>query len=163
MLNILIASTVIKSTFGVVTTSLWLIPLMLAAISFYRYDRVDPESRPINQQNLYSEYDFIIVGGGSAGAVVANRLSEMKHWKILLLEAGPDENEISDVPSLAAYLQLSKLDWGYKTEPSTKSCLGMKNNRCNWPRGKVLGGSSVLNYMLYVSVQEIHFSSNLKL
>lgn len=54
------------------------------------------------------------------------------------------------VPSLAAYLQLSKLDWGYKTEPSNKSCLGMKNNRCNWPRGKVLGGSSVLNYMLYV-------------
>lgn len=52
------------------------------------------------------------------------------------------------VPSLAAYLQLSKLDWGYKTEPSNKSCLGMKNNRCNWPRGKVLGGSSVLNYML---------------
>lgn len=40
------------------------------------------------------------------------------------------------VPSLAAYLQLSKLDWGYKTEPSNKSCLGMVNNRCNWPRGK---------------------------
>ncbi|XP_031630820.1 glucose dehydrogenase [FAD, quinone]-like [Contarinia nasturtii] len=150
VLNILIASTVIKSTFGVVTTSLWLIPLLLAAISYYRYDRVDPESRPIDQKILYAQYDFIIIGSGSAGAVVANRLSEIKHWRILLLEAGPDENEISDVPSLAAYLQLSKLDWGYKTEPSNKSCLGMKNNRCNWPRGKVLGGSSVLNYMLYV-------------
>lgn len=150
VLNILIASTVIKSTFGVVTTSLWLIPLMLAAISFYRYDRVDPESRTIDQQQLYSKYDFIVVGGGSAGAVVANRLSEIPHWNILLLEAGPDENEISDVPSLAAYLQLSKLDWAYKTQPSNKSCLGMNNNRCNWPRGKVLGGSSVLNYMLYV-------------
>lgn len=182
VLNILIASTVIKSTFGVVTTSLWLIPLMLAAISYYRYDRVDPESRPIDQKVLYNEYDFIIVGGGSAGAVVANRLSEVKQWRILLLEAGPDENEISDVsiignnkliklffiilirhfmnisnfffffkvPSLSAYLQLSKLDWTYKTESSNKSCLGMKNNRCNWPRGKVLGGSSVLNYMLYV-------------
>lgn len=140
----------IKSTFGVVTTSLWLIPLLLAAITFYRYDRLDPESRPIDQQQLFSEYDFIVVGAGSAGAVVANRLTEIGQWKVLLLEAGPDENEISDVPSLAAYLQLSKLDWGYKTEPSNKSCLGMKNNRCNWPRGKVLGGSSVLNYMLYV-------------
>lgn len=140
----------IKSTFGVVTTSLWLIPLLLAAITFYRYDRLDPESRPIDQQQLFSEYDFIVVGAGSAGAVVANRLTEISQWKVLLLEAGPDENEISDVPSLAAYLQLSKLDWGYKTEPSNKSCLGMKNNRCNWPRGKVLGGSSVLNYMLYV-------------
>lgn len=150
VLNILIASTVIKSTFGVVTTGLWLIPLMLAAISFYRYDRVDPESRSIDQQQLYPVYDFIIVGGGSAGAVVASRLSEVHHWNVLLLEAGPDENEISDVPSLAAYLQLSKLDWAYKTQPSNKSCLGMNNNRCNWPRGKVLGGSSVLNYMLYV-------------
>ncbi|KAF7263763.1 hypothetical protein GWI33_001199, partial [Rhynchophorus ferrugineus] len=81
---------------------------------------------------------------------VASRLSEIPQWKVLLLEAGPDENEISDVPSLAAYLQLSKLDWAYKIESTGRACLGMKNGRCNWPRGKVLGGSSVLNYMLYV-------------
>ncbi|XP_018787268.1 PREDICTED: glucose dehydrogenase [FAD, quinone] [Bactrocera latifrons] len=150
VLNLLFITTVIKSTFGVVTTGLWLIPLLLAAITYYRYDSVDPEARPIDQLNLYTEYDFIVVGAGSAGAVVANRLTEMRKWKVLLIEAGPDENEISDVPSLAAYLQLSKLDWQYKTQPSNKACLGMKNNQCNWPRGKVLGGSSVLNYMLYV-------------
>ncbi|XP_055912543.1 glucose dehydrogenase [FAD, quinone] [Eupeodes corollae] len=150
VLNLLLITTVIKSTFGVVTTGLWLIPLMLAAITFYRYDSIDPESRPIDQSRLYMEYDFIIIGGGSAGAVLANRLSEISSWNILLLEAGPDENEISDVPSLSAYLQLSRLDWQYKTEPTKKACLGMVNNRCNWPRGKVLGGSSVLNYMLYV-------------
>lgn len=149
VLNILIASS-LKSTVGIVGTSLWLIPMLLGAISYYRYDRVDPESRPIDQPNIYSEYDFIVVGGGSAGAVVANRLTEVNKWKVLLIEAGPDENEISDVPSLAAYLQLSKLDWEYKTEPTNIACLGMVNNRCNWPRGKVLGGSSVLNYMIYV-------------
>lgn len=149
VLNILIASS-LKSTVGIVGTSLWLIPMLLGAISYYRYDRVDPESRPIDQPNIYSEYDFIVVGGGSAGAVVANRLTEVDKWKVLLIEAGPDENEISDVPSLAAYLQLSKLDWEYKTEPTNIACLGMVNNRCNWPRGKVLGGSSVLNYMIYV-------------
>ncbi|XP_037889012.1 glucose dehydrogenase [FAD, quinone] isoform X2 [Glossina fuscipes] len=150
VLNLLFITTVIKSTFGVVTTGLWLIPLLLAAITYYKYDLVDPESKVHDETNLFGEYDFVVIGAGSAGAVVANRLSEIRKWKILLIEAGPDENEISDVPSLAAYLQLSKLDWQYKTEPSNKACLGMKNNRCNWPRGKVLGGSSVLNYMLYV-------------
>lgn len=147
--NVLLAST-LTATVGVVTTTLWTIPLLIAAISYYRYDRVDPEARPIDQEHIEAEYDFIVIGAGSAGAVVANRLSEVAQWKVLLIEAGADENEISDTPSLAAYLQLSKLDWAYKTKPSNSSCLGMNNNRCNWPRGKVLGGSSVLNYMIYV-------------
>lgn len=55
---------------------------------------------------------------------MASRLSEIENWKVLLLEAGPDENEISDVPSLAAYLQLSKLDWSYKLESTGRACLG---------------------------------------
>lgn len=58
------------------------------------------------------------------GAVVANRLSEIANWNVLLLEAGGDETEISDVPLMAGYLQLSKLDWQYKTEPSGTTCLG---------------------------------------
>jgi hypothetical protein len=57
----------IGSTFGLLGNSLWMIPLLLSGISYYRYDRVDPESRPIDQQNLAPEYDYIIVGGGSAG------------------------------------------------------------------------------------------------
>lgn len=123
------ASSLIASTFGILGSGLWMIPLLLGTISFYRYDRVDPESRPIDQKNLFPEYDFIIIGGGSAGAVVANRLTENPKVNVLLLEAGPDENEITDVPSLAAYLQLSNLDWAYKTEPSNLACLGMVNNR----------------------------------
>ncbi|KAJ3620550.1 hypothetical protein MTP99_004489 [Tenebrio molitor] len=149
VIETLFVSTALR-TIGIVGSTLWVIPLILAGISYYNYDRLDPESPIINRKTLYKEYDFVIVGGGSAGAVVASRLSEIPSWNVLLLEAGPDENEISDVPSLAAYLQLSKLDWTYKTEPTGRACLGMKNGRCNWPRGKVLGGSSVLNYMLYV-------------
>ena len=61
--NILVASSVIKS----VGTSLWLIPFLLGAISYYRYDRVDPETRVVDQQSLWPEYDFIVIGGGSAG------------------------------------------------------------------------------------------------
>ena len=93
-------------------------PLLLAGITYFHYDIHDPESHVIDQKQLRKQYDFIVVGGGSAGAVLASRLSEIPHWTVLLLEAGPDENEISDVPSLAAYLQLSKLDWQYKTEPT---------------------------------------------
>nr|XP_013189587.1 unnamed protein product [Amyelois transitella] len=130
----------------------WFIPMLVAAIAYYQYDQNDPEGRPgdIPETELLPEYDFIVVGAGSAGAVVASRLSEIGHWKVLLLEAGGHETEISDVPLLAGYLQLSKLDWKYKTEPSGTSCLAMEGGRCNWPRGKVLGGSSVLNYMLYL-------------
>lgn len=58
------------------------------------------------------------------GAVVASRLSEIGSWNVLLLEAGGDETEISDVPLMAAYLQLSALDWKYKSEPQGQACLG---------------------------------------
>lgn len=135
---------------GAVGGSVWLIPLLIAGLTYYRYDLLDPESHPIDRYPLEGVYDFVIVGGGSAGAVVANRLSEVSNWNVLLLEAGPDETEITDVPSLSAYLQLTKLDWQYKIEPTGRACLAMEGGRCNWPRGKVLGGSSVLNYMLYV-------------
>ena len=47
-------------------------------------------------------------------------------------------------------MQLTGIDWMYKTVPQNRSCLGLKNRQSNWPRGRVLGGSSVLNYMLYV-------------
>ena len=90
------------------------------------------------------------VGSGSAGAVVANRLSENANWKVLLLEAGGSESIISDIPVLAAALQLTPIDWAYQTQPQQSSCFGLVNKKSLWPRGKVLGGSSVLNYMLYV-------------
>lgn len=60
----------------------------------------------------------------TSGAVVASRLSEIENWNVLLLEAGGDETEISDVPLLAGYLQLTKLDWQFKTEPQGDACLG---------------------------------------
>ena len=50
----------------------------------------------------------------------------------------------------ACKMQLTGIDWAYKTVPQNRSCLGLDNRQSNWPRGKVLGGSSVLNYMLYV-------------
>ncbi|XP_043498855.1 glucose dehydrogenase [FAD, quinone]-like [Polistes fuscatus] len=123
--------------------------------------KLDPESLPRNTRGVNKMYDFIVVGGGSAGAVVASRLSEVSNWSILLIEAGGNENEISDIPILASYSQLSELDWKYKTTPSKSSayCLAMEENKCNWPRGKVLGGSSVLNTMIYVRGNRLDYDN----
>ncbi|KAG8262408.1 hypothetical protein J6590_053045 [Homalodisca vitripennis] len=96
------------------------------------------------------EFDFIVVGAGTAGCVVANRLAEVDGWKILLIEAGGDPTKTSEVPALFPSLQRTDIDWQYRTEPSNSHCLGMVHNQCRWPRGKVLGGSSTINYFVYI-------------
>nr|CAD7194755.1 unnamed protein product [Timema douglasi]CAD7404454.1 unnamed protein product [Timema poppensis] len=146
------AATALSALTGSTGVVLGIVPLFAIGLTYLRYASVDPEARPINIKNISPEYDFIIVGGGSAGAVLANRLSEISKWTVLLLEAGGDETEISDVPSLAGYMQMTDMDWKYKTSPPKESlyCLAMLGDQCNWPRGKVLGGSSVLNAMIYV-------------
>lgn len=70
------------------------------------------------------EYDFIIVGAGPAGCVLANRLSENSRWKILLLEAGPGENELNNIPILTTFLQNSQYNWADEAEAQNGSCWG---------------------------------------
>ncbi|OXU31327.1 hypothetical protein TSAR_002528 [Trichomalopsis sarcophagae] len=101
-------------------------------------------------QHEFPEYDFIIVGGGSAGCVLANRLSEISDWKILLLEAGDEEPKVASVPGLTNLFQKSSIDYDYMTQPETRACQSSPGRSCEWPRGKVLGGSSSINGMLYV-------------
>ncbi|KAB7495746.1 Pyridoxine 4-oxidase [Armadillidium nasatum] len=91
-----------------------------------------------------------ILGAGSAGAVIASRLSENEKFKVLLLEAGGNEDEISETPLFAPLLYGSEKDWKYKNERTPGACLGIKDQACLHPRGKVLGGSSTINGMLYV-------------
>ncbi len=92
-------------------------------------------------------YDYIIIGGGSAGCVLANRLSENGKWQVCLLEAGPpDTNPLIRVPlGIIAVLRSNQLNWKYKTVPQ-KHCA---NRTLFWPRGRVLGGSSAINAMVY--------------
>lgn len=96
-----------------------------------------------------TEYDYIIVGAGSAGSVLANRLSEDPGVSVLLLEAGGNENLLSEIPIAYQLLQKTKLDWSYQTEAQQGACFGLRGRSSFWPRGKVLGGTSVLNVMLY--------------
>ncbi|KAB7495747.1 Glucose dehydrogenase [FAD, quinone] [Armadillidium nasatum] len=115
------------------------------------------------------------VGAGSAGSVIASRLTENPNYKVLLLEAGGDENSISETPAFTLFLQQTDLNWKYKNEQVPGACLGLKEKvhfhdhslkwihhkltnylclfsfqSCLLPRGKVLGGSSTINYLLYV-------------
>lgn len=100
-------------------------------------------------------HDFIIVGAGSAGSVLANRLTADGRTRVLLLEAGPrDKNPWIHVP--AGYFKTihdRSLGWGYGTEPEP----GTYDREIPWPRGKVLGGTSSINGMLYVRGQREDF------
>ncbi|XP_046972436.1 glucose dehydrogenase [FAD, quinone]-like [Vanessa cardui] len=103
------------------------------------------------------EYDFIIVGGGSAGCVVANRLSEIRQWRILLLEAGPEEPDVTMIPGLPIILQKSNIDWDFRTQPDNMICRGAVDHRCSWPRGKTMGGTSAINYMVYMRGNQLDY------
>ena len=98
--------------------------------------------------NALEEYDYIIVGAGSAGCVLANRLSEDDGVKVLTLEAGPQDWSIFiHMPSAFAYpLAGTKYNWHYETEPEPF----MDGRRMHCPRGRVVGGSSSINGMVYI-------------
>ncbi|RWS26494.1 glucose dehydrogenase (acceptor)-like protein 3 [Leptotrombidium deliense] len=103
----------------------------------------------LEHQNKIKKCLFASVGAGSAGAVIASRLSEIPHVKVLLLEAGGSENIISDIPIAYQSLQQTPMDWSYVTEPQEAACFGHIERRSRWPRGRVLGGSSVINALIY--------------
>ncbi|XP_070507004.1 glucose dehydrogenase [FAD, quinone]-like isoform X1 [Chironomus tepperi] len=103
----------------------------------------------VERRSYLSEYDFIVVGSGPAGCVLANRLTENKDWNVLLIEAGTVETFVEQVPMFAPYEFLTRYNWGYLAERQPYSCLGSKDGRCGFPRGKALGGTSVINGMLY--------------
>lgn len=78
----------------------------------------------LDSSPVLSEYDFVIVGSGPAGCVLANRLSENPAWKVLLLEAGKPENIFHYIPATATFLLGTESNWGYTAEKSDAFCWG---------------------------------------
>ena len=101
-------------------------------------------------------YDYIVVGAGSAGCLLAARLSEDARMSVLLVEAGPrDRNPWLHVPSgFFRTINNPRYDWRYETEPEAE----LKSRRLAWPRGRVLGGSSAINGLIYIRGQADDFN-----
>ncbi|KAK3580270.1 hypothetical protein CHS0354_023507 [Potamilus streckersoni] len=121
----------------------------LFALTYIRTLDLSPHGTVVTQP--LATYDFVIVGGGVAGSVLAARLSENPSLKILVLEAGGEEtgNIWYHVPLTAFVTHATDADWKYQTVQQKHACFAAKEQRCNLARGKILGGSGMTNNMVY--------------
>ena len=134
--------------------------ILLLTVLITQYLEIDIfKKTPIITDTLEDEYDYIIVGGGTAGSVMAARLSEDEDKTVLLLEAGGhyDQNPNFFIPIHWYSLQETEHDWGFFTESQQFSNFAFKENRNSWPRGRVLGGSSTINAMQYTRGSKYDF------
>ncbi|KAK2789871.1 hypothetical protein FQN53_001234 [Emmonsiellopsis sp. PD_33] len=104
-----------------------------------------PLTKPLEFSNI--EFDYVIIGGGTAGLAVAARLTEVSHLTVGVIEAGPAafDEPLINVPGRLGQGLGSKYDWKFETTPQP----GLNGNKRPWARGKVLGGSSAINFMAW--------------
>lgn len=119
--------------------------VQLLLVSLISFQRNDEHVRSASRNTWSNSYDFIVVGAGSAGCVVASRLSESPDVNVLLLEAGGAASVVSDMPRMQASLIRSDIDWQYMTTSQKYFGQAWANQQVLMTRGRVLGGSTTLN------------------
>ena len=103
---------------------------------------------------MSNRFDYIVIGAGSAGCVVANRLSSDKNKTVLLLEAGKSNHPLTRIPvSFALLIDHPTVNWRYRSNPDEKT----SNRNIPIPRGKLVGGSSTINGLVYVRGQSLDY------
>ncbi|XP_063920593.1 glucose dehydrogenase [FAD, quinone]-like [Zophobas morio] len=115
----------------------------------YRFPKNAFEHCATEKPKKYGSYDFVIIGAGAGGSVSANRLTEVPYWNVLLLEAGQYGNILTDIPDMFYPIQFTHYNWAYNSTPQKTACLGLVNRVCLYPRGKGVGGSSLINGLVY--------------
>ncbi|CAH0564422.1 unnamed protein product [Brassicogethes aeneus] len=105
----------------------------------------------------YGSFDYIVIGAGTAGCVIANRLSEIEDVHILLLEAGKKSSVINEMPALYGLASSSDYNWGFYSTPQKYGCQGFTNHSCACPRGRGVGGTSLINFIMYSRANENDF------
>ena len=125
--------------------------VLILAIVYIQYANRTSVGESLVTDKLKEEYDYVIVGAGSAGSVLAGRLSEDTNTNVLLLEAGEhfDYDPNIHIPLLGFSFLHSNLAWHYKSERGREIFLGLKDQKTVLNRGKLLGGSSSINVCMY--------------
>ncbi|KAG5897962.1 hypothetical protein JTB14_013536 [Gonioctena quinquepunctata] len=129
----------------------------------YQFDENADKYRPTDEKEIkdFGTYDFIVVGAGSGGTVVANRLSEK--WKTLLLDAGNFGNDLTDIPNMYFPVEFTDYNWRFSSTPQDTCCLGMVDQKCPLHRGKGIGGSTLINGQVYSRGSSLDFDKWAKL
>lgn len=124
--------------------------LSFITISNIIYNKQEHYDKVTARNRWNAEYDFVIVGGGTAGCVLAARLSEDPAVTVLLMEAGGSETVLSNTPGLSESLLGTMLDWKHLSISQNHSCQSMNNRQCLLSSGRVIGGTSSVNRMYYL-------------
>ncbi|KAJ8721236.1 hypothetical protein PYW07_002011 [Mythimna separata] len=133
--------------------------IQIAVVSLYSLDSSASLYPPHATVHDGQTFDFIIVGAGSAGCVLANRLTEISSWNVLLIEAGDDPPGASNIPGLSILISAALPDWNYYTVDDGFSSQGLKTKSIQNRRGKMLGGSSGVNFMFYVRGNKVDYDN----